>query len=66
MFGIPGLDPIGAVHAGLGLLAVALGAPVVLMKKGTSAHRRLGLSYVATMVALNATAFLVVGGGRRT
>lgn len=56
---IHGLDPIGAVHLLLGLLAVTLGLAVVVMRKGTGAHRRAGLFYAAVMVLLNATALMI-------
>lgn len=35
MLGIRGLDGFGAVHAALGLLALTLGAVVLLRAKGT-------------------------------
>jgi uncharacterized membrane protein len=59
MVGIQGLDPLGVVHASLGLLAVALGLAVVAMRKGTAAHRRAGLLYAIVMVLLNATALMI-------
>jgi uncharacterized protein (DUF2141 family)/uncharacterized membrane protein len=59
MAGIRGLDPIGAVHASLGLLAVTLGLAVVAMRKGTAAHRRAGLLYAIVLVLLNATALMI-------
>ena len=59
MFGIPGLDPFGAVHAVFGLAALALGAGVLLMQKGTTRHRRVGQCYAAAMVLLNGTALAI-------
>jgi uncharacterized protein (DUF2141 family)/uncharacterized membrane protein len=59
MVDICGLDPLGAVHASLGLLAVTLGLAVVAMRKGTAAHRRAGLLYAIVMVLLNATALMI-------
>ena len=59
MFGIPGLDAFGAVHAGFGLVALVLGLGVILLEKGTAAHRRAGLLYAAAMLLLNATALAI-------
>ena len=59
MFGIRGLDPFGLVHALLGVAALILGLAVVLRRKGTRVHRRLGQGYVLTMVLLNATALMI-------
>ena len=49
----------GTVHLFLGLLAVTLGLAVVVMRKGTAAHRRAGLFYAVVMVLLNATALMI-------
>lgn len=59
MLGIHGLDPFGAMHAALGLLALMLGLGVILLRKGTAWHRRVGLLYAATMLLLNATALAI-------
>lgn len=59
MLEIHGLDPLGTVHAALGLLAMTLGLFVVAMRKGTATHRRLGLFYAVAMVLLNATALMI-------
>ena len=59
MFGIRGLDPFGLVHALLGVAALILGLAVLLRRKGTRVHRRLGQRYVLTMVLLNATALMI-------
>lgn len=59
MFEIHGLDPLGTIHAALGLVAVTLGLVVVAMRKGTATHRRLGLLYTFAMVLLNATALMI-------
>src|SRR5688572_20218407 len=56
---IHGLDPVGTVHLFLGLLAVTLGLAVVVMRKGTVAHRRAGFFYAVVMVLLNATALMI-------
>ena len=59
MFGIPGLDPFGLVHGLFGLASVLLGFAVVMMPKGTRAHRRIGMAYVIAMFALNGTALFI-------
>jgi uncharacterized membrane protein len=59
MVEIHGLDPLGAFHAALGLLAVTLGLMAMAVRKGTATHRRAGLLYVVVMVLLNATALMI-------
>lgn len=59
MFGVPGLDPFGLIHAALGLLALVLGLAVVLQRKGTRLHRGTGYAYVSAMLLLNATALAI-------
>lgn len=59
MFGIRGLDPFGLVHALLGVSALALGLAVLLRRKGTRVHRRIGQGYVLSMLLLNATALMI-------
>lgn len=59
MFGIPGLDAFGLVHALIGVAALLLGLAVVLRRKGTRAHRRIGQAYIISMVLLNATALMI-------
>jgi uncharacterized membrane protein len=59
MFGIRGLDPLGLLHALLGVAALILGLAVLLQPKGTDVHRRIGLSYVFSMLLLNATALMI-------
>lgn len=59
MFGIPGLDPLGLVHALFGLTALVLGLCVVLGRKGTRPHRRIGRCYLLAMVLLNGTALAI-------
>ena len=50
---------LGAVHVAFGLAALASGAAVLLRRKGTASHRRLGWTYAAAMLGLNGTAFLI-------
>lgn len=59
MLGIRGLDPFGAFHAGLGLMAIVLGFCVLILQKGTALHRRIGMAYLVSMVALNVTALAI-------
>ena len=59
MLGIPGLDGVGLVHTLFGFAALLLGFLVLVGRKGTLIHRRVGQSYVFAMVALNGTALLI-------
>lgn len=59
MLGVPGLDPIGLVHALFASGALVLGLSVLLGRKGTRRHRRLGRLYLLAMVLLNATALMI-------
>jgi uncharacterized membrane protein len=59
MLGIRGLDVFGFLHALVGVAALLLGAAVLLLHKGTSTHRKLGLAYVLAMVSLNLTALSI-------
>jgi uncharacterized membrane protein len=59
MFGIRGLDPFGLVHALLGVSALVFGLAVLLRRKGTRVHRRIGQGYVWSMLSLNATALMI-------
>ena len=59
MFGIRGLDAFGLVHALIGVAALLLGLAVVLRRKGTRTHRRIGQAYVVSMLLLNVTALMI-------
>ena len=59
MFGILGLDPFGLVHALLGVAALILGLALLLRRKGTRVHRRIGQGYVLSMLLLNITALMI-------
>src|SRR5688572_29259986 len=59
MFGIRGLDPFGLVHALLGVAALILGLALLLRRKGTRVHRRIGQAYVLSMLLLNLTALMI-------
>jgi len=50
--------PLGLVHTIVALAAIVFGTLVVLNRKGTRNHRRIGYGYVAMMLALNGTALL--------
>jgi uncharacterized membrane protein len=53
------MSPLGWVHTACAVAALVSGAAVLLRRKGTAGHRRLGWVYVGSMVALNATALLI-------
>jgi len=59
MLGLPGLDGVGLVHTVFGSAALLLGFLVLMGRKGTLIHRRLGQSYAIAMIALNVTALLI-------
>ncbi len=48
-----------AFHTACGLVALAFGAAVVFMEKGTRRHRRAGWVYVGSMALLCATSFFI-------
>ncbi len=50
---------LGWIHTSLAVAALTAGAAVVLNRKGTLTHRRLGWIYVGSMVGMNATALLI-------
>lgn len=49
----------GAIHLIFSLFALALGTAVLLMNKGTRAHKRVGYLYVIAMLGVNATALMI-------
>ena len=53
------MTPLGWTHTAAALLALAAGAAVLLVRKGTTRHRRLGWAYTVAMVALNGTALFI-------
>ncbi|HEU4883175.1 MAG TPA: DUF2306 domain-containing protein [Longimicrobium sp.] len=53
------MNALGGFHLICALLALASGAAVLLRRKGTRRHRRLGWIYVCSMVALNVTALMI-------
>ena len=52
-------DVLGWVHFGSAILAMILGAVVVIKKKGTKFHVQVGYSYAAMMLILNITALMI-------
>lgn len=50
---------IGLVHLSSALLAMLFGAVVLLNTKGSLFHKRAGYLYVASMLIMNASAFLI-------
>jgi uncharacterized membrane protein len=50
------MNLLGFTHTATAMLALAAGAAVLLTRKGTTRHRQVGWLYVASMLALNATA----------
>ena len=51
--------PLGMVHVIAALIALASGAVVVLRRKGTPSHRRIGWVYAASMLVLSITALAI-------
>lgn len=45
------------LHIGAAVLAMVLGMSVLFMRKGTVRHKRTGYAYVASMLAVNGSAF---------
>lgn len=50
-------DNIGLTHLISGLFALVFGGGVLILKKGTTLHKRVGYLYVASMVVMIATSF---------
>ena len=53
------MNPLGLLHTGAAVLALATGTVVLLQRKGTRLHRRIGWAYVASMATMNGTALLI-------
>ena len=53
------MNLLGLLHTGAAVVALGSGAVVLLQRKGTRTHRRIGWTYVASMVTLNVTALLI-------
>jgi uncharacterized membrane protein len=49
----------GLVHLITSIIALITGAYVLLTRKGTQTHKRVGYVYVISMISLNITAFMI-------
>ncbi len=49
-----------AAHLGAALLALVLGAVVLMRRKGTASHKRLGRTWVALMVLVAVSSFWIL------
>lgn len=56
---ILGFSPLGVVHVGFAVLALWLGARVLMRRKGTGRHKRQGRWFAASLVAVNGAGLLV-------
>jgi hypothetical protein len=52
-------DNFGLIHLLSGIAAVILGGAVLLLKKGTQLHKKVGYVYVASMVVLIVSSFAI-------
>lgn len=55
------MSPLGALHTVFSFVAVAAGAAVMMIPKGTRWHRTVGHLYVTTMLGVLLTAFTLFG-----
>lgn len=53
------MSTLGWIHTIFGLVALAAGTAVILIRKGTRWHRSLGHVYLTNMLALNVTALFI-------
>ena len=53
------MDVLGITHTVFAVLSLLLGPAVFFRRKGDRTHRRIGYAYVGSMLALNATAFMI-------
>lgn len=53
------MSPLGIAHVTFALAAMSSGAVVMLRRKGTLSHKRLGYLYAFCMVGLNITALMI-------
>ena len=52
-------SPLGVAHVVSSVVGLASGALLLLSRKGTPGHRRLGWTYVGAMIATNASALMI-------
>jgi len=50
---------VGLIHLVTALLATGFGTAILIMKKGTKVHVRVGYAYVSSMVMMLATSFML-------
>lgn len=50
---------IGMIHLVTSMLALVFGTMILIMKKGTRMHRKVGYAYVGSMVVLLASSFML-------
>ncbi|PQJ79277.1 DUF2306 domain-containing protein [Polaribacter porphyrae] len=55
---------IGLIHTIFAILSMVFGTMVLLNKKGTKKHKRVGYYYVISMLIVNVTAFMIYNFGR--
>lgn len=53
------MTSLGWFHTACALVALGSGAAVLMRRKGTPGHRRMGWVYVASMLLLNGTALMI-------
>ena len=53
------MTPLGWLHTACAVVALASGATVLVRRKGTRSHRRIGWVYVVSMIAANSTALMI-------
>ena len=53
------MQPVGIAHTTFAAVSMALGLGVLLMPKGTTVHRVIGMLYVLSMFGLNVTALTI-------
>lgn len=53
------MTTLGFIHTAFAVIALIMGALVLVLQQGTPRHRRLGWWYVVSMLGLNITALLI-------
>lgn len=53
------MNPLGLAHTALAILALVVGAAVLVLPKGGRRHRVLGITYAVAMLLMNATALMI-------